>query len=1160
VGLDRSWKGPVDTGARIPIRVEIPEHELLRCIGTGSYGHVWLARSTTGVWRAVKVVCRELFRDVRPFEREWTGVRRFEPLSRENDAFVDVLQTGRSADGSHFYYVMELADDVRDDGEVRGGARPHGGDVDGYVPRTLSWMLKEGGTMPVEACLVLGQRLARGLVCLHEAGLLHRDIKPSNIVFVGGQPRLADIGLVTDVGEARSFVGTEGFIPPEGPNSPQSDVYGLGKVLYEAMTGLDRMQYPRVPPGFGAGPDGKRLLELNAVVLKACAGRPEDRYPSAEALADDLDRVIAGQSVRASHRIRAGNRSGHPWRWVLAAVVTMVIAGVFWRRLPGSKGDLGVATPAPARSAAPSLAQGVDPLKTLRRTQAFQHLDEGDDAGALVWLADVVGNGDEHDADADRMRIGPLLRGLPVPDSTMDCGPGLLSASFSQDGERVVTSDNDGVVQVWSVRDSTRIRGPWSTGGHAVQVSFAPDDKTLLVTPPFNRPAVRGVQGVGQALRMDAESGQILSGGMDRILWGAFSTDGRWAAGVRASNQVVVSDMTRPGNVRVLGHHTRAVSSVSFSLDGTRVASVSDDRTARLWNVEDGSEVRPPMSIAGMGTMSAFDSSGKKLQVLGWDGMTNSFLEEWDVEGSGGRLGMKRLPGPARWLHYVAGNPGTFLAANRQRGFWIERAASVEVGHEILLGRSPCRHWAVSVDGRHLVAGGDDGVVRVWELSKGNLVALIPRHSRPVIAVAFSPDGSRILTASMDGLLRVWSGWLSGAMGLRELPGLAWGSDVSMRRGVVASMDRQGAQVLVAARHEGSKALVIADVGRSTTPFIRDLPPEFEMDTVEWSQDGTLWSAYLALSVDPASPTQILMGRHQRPQWSTQFRSNAFGCRRVVFDPDGRHAFAAGDSGDWMRWDLASGESVRQPVRVPSPSMAALSDDGRLLAWVDSSTRGVEIREWDRPGVLRSWSGVRPIRSLLFVPESTWLVVEEDQQGRVLVDARTGKPVPIPPGSLDGGILSDWHAPTQRVLHVLESARVEIVDLRSQRIHHLPSSPGERGILFTQLSRDGLRVAVADWDQGIRVFDAGSGIAVSRRLHAAGRIRWMRFTPEGNLVTLIDPNHIQTWALKPFPGDLRPLKDWASILSGRRIDAQGGLEWLTPPALSALARRVPPPF
>src|SRR5262245_46451631 len=90
----------------------IPDHELTRRIGQGAYGEVWLARNALGTWRAVKIVYRNHFKNERPYEREFAGIRRFEPISRANEGFVDILQVGRDEAGGWFYYVMELADGV----------------------------------------------------------------------------------------------------------------------------------------------------------------------------------------------------------------------------------------------------------------------------------------------------------------------------------------------------------------------------------------------------------------------------------------------------------------------------------------------------------------------------------------------------------------------------------------------------------------------------------------------------------------------------------------------------------------------------------------------------------------------------------------------------------------------------------------------------------------------------------------------------------------------------------------------------------------------------------------------------------------------------------------------------------------------------------------
>src|SRR5436189_5014062 len=86
----------------------IPDHELLRCIGRGSYGEVWLARNIMGAFRAIKIVHRKSFEDDRPFEREFNGIKKFEPISRSHDSQVDILHVGRTVD--YLYYVMRLAE------------------------------------------------------------------------------------------------------------------------------------------------------------------------------------------------------------------------------------------------------------------------------------------------------------------------------------------------------------------------------------------------------------------------------------------------------------------------------------------------------------------------------------------------------------------------------------------------------------------------------------------------------------------------------------------------------------------------------------------------------------------------------------------------------------------------------------------------------------------------------------------------------------------------------------------------------------------------------------------------------------------------------------------------------------------------------------------
>lgn len=318
-------------------RPAIPDYELLRMIGRGSYGDVWLARSLTGTLRAVKIVWRERFGSTAPFEREFRGLKEFSAISLVEANQLALLHVGQNENAGFFYYVMELADDA-EAGRTIDPAR--------YVPLTAKELKARRGRLPAAECLGVSIELARALAALHRRGLLHRDIKPSNIIWVNGAPKLADIGLVASHTDAGTFVGTEGFVPPEGPGAPAGDVFALGKVLYELATGLDRAQFPQLPEKFGEGRERRVWFELNEIILRACEASVAQRYVDGAALLADLLALQAGRSPRG-RRVKS-----RAWRAAaFLALGSVVAGGGFWWRDHRARAERAI-TPSTAKEPA----------------------------------------------------------------------------------------------------------------------------------------------------------------------------------------------------------------------------------------------------------------------------------------------------------------------------------------------------------------------------------------------------------------------------------------------------------------------------------------------------------------------------------------------------------------------------------------------------------------------------------------------------------------------------------------------------------------------------------------------------------------------------------------------------------------------------------------
>ncbi len=277
VSVSLSFPRPAATVEVLP---EAPNYKLFQPpFGEGAYGKVWLARNAAGQWRALKAVYLANFdQNTDPYEREFSGVKKYQPVSDQHPGLLRVEFVSEKQDG-YFYYVMELGDPLTPGWEHEPST---------YKPRDLvsERARFHGRRLPVRECVRIGLALSDALDFLHRQGLTHRDIKPQNIIFVNGQPKLADLGLITEIrppDQERTLVGTPGYMPPppERPGTPQADIYALGMVLYVLSTGRSAAYFPEIATTLVAGAEPADFFPLNTVILKACHPDPAQRYASA---------------------------------------------------------------------------------------------------------------------------------------------------------------------------------------------------------------------------------------------------------------------------------------------------------------------------------------------------------------------------------------------------------------------------------------------------------------------------------------------------------------------------------------------------------------------------------------------------------------------------------------------------------------------------------------------------------------------------------------------------------------------------------------------------------------------------------------------------------------------------------------------------------------
>ena len=1102
-------------------------------IGRGGMGVVWLAEQVEPVRRrvALKLIkFEQTSKDVLArFEAEKQAL-----AMMDHPNIARVLDAGATEDARP-YFVMEL--------------------VDG-IPIT---QYCDDNKLSVDERLNLFVPVCKAVQHAHQKGIIHRDLKPSNVLVaeVDGEaiPKVIDFGLAKAVEqnlqlsdltmqtEFGKVVGTVQYMSPEQAElkgvdtediDTRTDVYSLGVMLYELMTGstpvdeetlgqnallkvlqIVREEDPPRPSSRLSSSSNevtsavsdrrsmhparlRQLLhgELDWVVMRALEKEPNRRYQTANDLAQDLSNYLTGEAVvaRPPSTWYQAQKFARRNRGLVASLVAIGIALVggiagttYGLIKANTKAELAETEQGRAQrneeravEAERLASASAQRARDAQAASQFQLANARWDAGRAGRARELLGAiAPEYRDSFEWKYCARMFNGSDL--TCYGIGNDLRGVAFSPDGRRIATGDLVGRLKLWDAQTGQELASLSGHQGPANEVVFSPDGSLIAAAGPGGCISIWESTTLERLATLDGDTNSVIGIG--------FRADGRQLVSVSCNATIKRWDVQSGREVATLDGN-EAVRDVSFSLDSSRFVFCATSGLAVRETLSGRNISMQPNSIRGA-TSVAISPDGMHVAVGSHDA-----IELW--------------------------------TADLTRKLWVGYAKSGWI-----------RDLKFSPDGTHVVSAGEsEGHLQIWDVRSGSKVRALVGNSGPINGIDFSPGGERLATGSSNTRLRLWD-LRSGqkAISLRAHHKIILGLAYSHDNARITSFAADGTVKLwdvETCLETASVKVLNADV--SSRPS--------STDCVTFSPDD----AYIAV-VGADHTVKILDGKTGTEQKTLAGHSDRV--NGVSFGPKGKWLVSAGQDHDVKVWDVESGEEVSTMVGHTGPVISvAFSPDGNYIA---SAGEDATVRLWDAQSFrqIHSLEHHRDhVLNVTFSPDGKRLASAGNEPMIYTWEVETGKLV-SQMRSGDGGIVDLEYSPDSRRLVSTgydrsmklwdTDAAQELLSVEADSVG-LENSPGGRthrlhGLAF---SFDGQQIAVGSDHGIIHLLDAPNDCETLTLSGHRQRVTELTFSEDGRRIYSAANEERLVWDLATTTHI--PDADWAPPLTPSRISPDN--RWL----------------